>query len=409
MRILFVAMPNSIHTCRWVNQLADQGWDVHLYPSTDGGIHPDLKNLTVHQLIYRRPHGLSKTVKVRGLRWPSERYELVGRMAMNSMVRMVLRVRSEDQPVHFLARTIRRIKPDIVHSLEIQHAGYMTYDARALLAGGLPTWIATNWGSDIFLFGRLPEHIARIRQVLAACDYYSCECERDVAMAREMGLRGDVLPVLPSTGGFDLVRGAELRQPGPPSARRLILLKGYQNWAGRALVGLRAMALAADALRGRYRLGVYLANNDVRIAAELLAQSAGIAVEQIGRCSHDEMLRLFGQARVHIGLGISDAISTTLLEAMVMGALPIQSCTACADEWIVDGESGLIVPPEDPEPIAAAIRRAVSDDALVDRAAEMNAQVARERLDQEIIRPQVVAMYERIAAGVEEKRKPSPA
>ena len=64
---------------------------------------------------------------------------------------------------------------------------------------------------------------------------------------------------------------------------------------------------------------------------------------------------------------------------------------------------GLIVPPEDPEPVAAAIRRALSDDALVDRAAELNARVARERLDELVIRPQVIAMYEKVAG--QEHRK----
>ena len=86
-----------------------------------------------------------------------------------------------------------------------------------------------------------------------------------------------------------------------------------------------------------------------------------------------------------------------------MGAFPIQSCTACADEWIVQGENGFIVPPEDPHVIADAIRRAVSDDALVDHAAEVNSRVARERLDENLIRPQVIAMYEKI---LEKHRRP---
>ena len=88
-----------------------------------------------------------------------------------------------------------------------------------------------------------------------------------------------------------------------------------------------------------------------------------------------------------------------------MGAFPIQSCTACADEWIVDREMGLIVPPEDPEPVAAAIRRALSDDVLVDRASELNAELAQERLDQRVIRPKVIAMYEGVA--IESKERPS--
>ena len=57
------------------------------------------------------------------------------------------------------------------------------------------------------------------------------------------------------------------------------------------------------------------------------------------------MLRLHGRARVSIAISIGDGISTALLEAMAMGSFPIQTCTACADEWIIDGKSGFIVQP----------------------------------------------------------------
>ena len=82
-----------------------------------------------------------------------------------------------------------------------------------------------------------------------------------------------------------------------------------------------------------------------------------------------------------------------------MGAFPIQSGTACANEWIEHGKSGLIVPPEDPHDIAQAIRRALADDALVDSAAELNANTARLRLEQGMIKSQVVKMYQEILAG----------
>ena len=39
----------------------------------------------------------------------------------------------------------------------------------------------------------------------------------------------------------------------------------------------------------------------------------------------------------------------------IMQANQVQSCTACADGWIVDKETGIIVQPEDPELIVAAI------------------------------------------------------
>jgi glycosyltransferase involved in cell wall biosynthesis len=292
---------------------------------------------------------------------------------------------------------IRLLKPDIVQSLEIQHAGYFTMTVRKYFSSDFPKWIVTNWGSDIYLFGRFPEHAARIKSILETCDYYSAECHRDVELARKMGFKGVALTVFPNAGGFDLGQILELRADGRPSERRIILLKGYQHWAGRALVGIRALTRCADALNG-YTLAIYAATPDVEISAKLFSQDTNIPVEFIPPCSHEEMLRWYGRARIYIGLSISDAISTSLLEAIVMGAFPIQSNTACVDEWLVHDKSGFTVPPEDPDVIAEFIRRAVTDDALVDTASEINAVVARDRLNASKIKPQVVEMYRKILA-----------
>jgi glycosyltransferase involved in cell wall biosynthesis len=108
---------------------------------------------------------------------------------------------------------------------------------------------------------------------------------------------------------------------------------------------------------------------------------------------------------VSIQLSISDGIPQSTLEAMVMGSFPIQSNTSCLDELLQDGESGMLVHPEDPEAVAAALWRAVTDDELVDCAAEINARIAAEHLDQSVVRPQVVQMYERIAAQARSKQK----
>ena len=41
-------MPNSIHTARWISQLRDCGWDLHLYPGYFAQLHPEIKNVTYH-------------------------------------------------------------------------------------------------------------------------------------------------------------------------------------------------------------------------------------------------------------------------------------------------------------------------------------------------------------------------
>ncbi len=40
---------------------------------------------------------------------------------------------------------IRILRPDIIHSLELQNAGYLVLQAKARLGKSFPTWIATNW------------------------------------------------------------------------------------------------------------------------------------------------------------------------------------------------------------------------------------------------------------------------
>ena len=386
MRILIVADSKSIHTARWISQICDQTLDIHLFPSKDHGkAHENLKNTTVYHSFYCKGHVKNASVILRG--FPVLHAEWVNRGIR------YLKKFNPDYRIKRLKSIIQKIRPDIIHSLAIQDAGYLTLEAKKNFNGCFPPWIVTNWGSDIYLFGRLAEHEPKIMEVLRACDYYSCECQRDIKLAHEYGYNGRVFPVFPNTGGFDLESVSKLRQPGMISNRRMIMLKGYQSWAGRALVGLRALERCADLLKG-YEVVIYSFVPEVLISAEIFQQSTGIKVRIIPiNTPHRDILKLHGQSRISIGLSISDAISTSCLEAMVMGSFPIQSWTSCADEWINDGKTGILVPPEDPEIVEQAIRRALADDDLVNHAAEINYRMAEEKLDRDILKPMAIDMY----------------
>jgi len=389
MKILFIGMPNSIHTARWISQLTAEGWGIYLFPSLSAEVHPSFHNINVFSPSLT--HSIKRSRNVRCIRW-------TGAFAfMDKMLAVLLRKPSKLFWKWALILVIRLLKPDLVQSLEIQHAGYFTLTVNEHFSNNFPKWVVTNWGSDIYLFGRFPEHSEKIKAILRKCDYYSAECQRDVDLVRKMGFSGKTLPVFPNAGGFNLEHVTSLRQSGNTSTRRVILLKGYQHWAGRALVGVRALAMCADALH-EYTVAIYAATPDVEISAKLFSQDTGIPVEFIPPCSHEEMLGWYGRSRVYIGLSISDAISTSMLEAIVMGAFPVQSNTACANEWVRHGVGGFIVPAEDPDIISAAIREAVLNDFLVDNADEINKELARERLDEAIIKPQVIAMYKEILA-----------
>ena len=387
-------MSHSIHTARWIGQLSGQGWELHLFPSLDfGATHPELTGVTVHHSVYgRHRNSVRQGVQYRGL--------YVGSHPVAYLARRVLGHFLPAYRAWQLKRVIAKIKPDLIHSLEIQSAGYLVHTVSAGWKGKFPDWWVTNWGSDIYLFGRLPEHKERIRSVLEACTFYSCECNRDVMLARKFGFTGEAMPVQPNAGGFDLDRLQSVRSATPPSQRKLIMLKGYQNWAGRALVGLRALERCAELLAG-YTIAIHAAEPDVVLAARLFAEKTGIPVRILDKgSSHQQILQVHAEARVSIALGIGDAISTSLLEAMVMGSFPIQSCTACADEWIDSGVNGLIVPPEDPELVEAAIRHAMTDNGMVDAAGSRNWSIARDRLEAAKLNAEAVAAYRLIAGRI---------
>jgi len=99
-----------------------------------------------------------------------------------------------------------------------------------------------------------------------------------------------------------------------------------------------------------------------------------------------------------IGVNATDGVPNAMLEAMTMGALPVQSDTESTAEWITHGANGLLVEPGNPEQIAEAIRRGLQDDKLVEEAAELNRQQLLRRLDTSVVKPQVIEMYRRIAA-----------
>jgi hypothetical protein len=247
---------------------------------------------------------------------------------------------------------VRWVKPDLVHALETQRSGYLCADTKALAPASFPPLMLTSWGNDLYLYGRLAEHVPKIQDTLVACDYFTADCCRDITLARKThGFDGTTFPALPVAGGFDIDAVHRLRSAVPPSQRRQIVLKGYQHSAGRALDGLRAIEL-----------------------------------------------QMHSRARVSMGISISDGLPLAALEAALMGSMPIQSNTSCLGEHLLDGVNALMVPPEDPERIAAALRVALTDDDLVDRAATLNATYIEEHFNFDRVRSATIEMYDRVDA-----------
>jgi glycosyltransferase involved in cell wall biosynthesis len=212
------------------------------------------------------------------------------------------------------------------------------------------------------------------------------ECDRDVEIARSLGFKGEVFPPFPVTGGYEIVERFGDDAKTTTSARRVILVKGHTRFVGRGTQALAALSALAELLK-EYEIVVYSADSKAKRFARKIRKQFKVKVSLYGRgeLAHQELLEIFELSRIYVGISLSDGISVSLQEAMVCGAFPIQTNTSCADEWIVNGKSGFIVSPDDHAGLVKAISIALQDDTLVDNAAQINYEVARNRLDRSII------------------------
>jgi glycosyltransferase involved in cell wall biosynthesis len=368
-------MVDSIHVARWIAQFDPTEVKFILFPSgPNRRVHPKILDLIATSKAHDNqieivPFGGKFSLPL----WALDRF-------FSDRFRGLL-----------LRSLLKKASPDYIHALEFQHAGYVTL--RALEDQSIKTpLIVTNYGSDIYWFQRFPAHKKKIKALLARANLYSAECQRDYLLARELGFIGSELPLGPNAGGIKTDE-TSLRLE-IPSRRKTIAIKGYHGWVGRALIALEAVEMLKDELRG-FKIVIYSANCKVARKASQLRRKSGlnIFVHKKGSLSHQEVLDIFSKARIYIGLSMSDGISTSLLEAMSMGAFPIQTSTSCADEWIVDDRSGILIRDISHKSVTAAFLKALKDDGLVDGALAPNQTRIRSKADPAGLKASAMTFY----------------
>lgn len=383
-KILIIGMADSVHLANWLHNMSTLAVEVTLVSSSPHrSIHPRLidllgsssdRRMVVTMPTWSRRFGL--------LFW------LVDRFVDDRLRGLLVR------------NLIQKLEPELVHVVEFQHAGYVLLRAlEKSLISKRPVVMASNYGSDIYWFQRYARHKKKISALLSVADYYTSECERDIWLAAELGFEG-TSNLIPNTGGIseDLMNGEV--KPFAASERKLILLKGYQNKFGQALQGVYSFFRIRRILKG-FEVVSVSTNFITALALILLRLTSGVAVSfhLKGKLTNGEVLSLMSRSRAYLGLSKSDGISTSLLEAMAMGAFPIQAGTACASEWIQDGVSGAIVSLGDGDSLDAWLERAISDDVLVDTAQAINKSTISAKYTRRIMASQVERLYINVLRG----------
>jgi glycosyltransferase involved in cell wall biosynthesis len=358
-KILIIGMSESPHLHTWIEGIADSGIasDVWLFPS---------------DFPVRR-------YKNSGIKVREFPYFIFG-IVTNLSFRILDVLTDRLWRSYFLYREIKRIKPTHLHFHETQHGAYL-YNSIA----GHPKnrfvgkVILSTWGSDLIVYGRSKSHSLRVRQTLSWVQLLTSERVADFEIAIDNGFQGKFLaPIFITVGSKRL--DPNLKQA---SERNLVLIKGYQDNHGRALNALKCIELLSSQMDlSPFKFLVFSASESVILQSELLANK--IDIEVLPRIPKLELLEYFKEARIYLGLSISDGLSTSMVEAMSCGAFPIQSQNSSAPEFLTHGVTGGVVDPWNIEEITNMLKIALTRDELVNQAALVNRRVITDKYNWEV-------------------------
>jgi len=92
----------------------------------------------------------------------------------------------------------------------------------------------------------------------------------------------------------------------------------------------------------------------------------------------------------------TESFPLTILEAMLSGLPVVATSVGSVAEAVLDGETGLLVPPDDPAALAAALRRLLGDPALRAAMGRRGQEVARERFTVDRMVERYEQLYEEV-------------
>jgi len=168
--------------------------------------------------------------------------------------------------------------------------------------------------------------------------------------------------------------------PGVPPTARLIVSTARVEHQKQPLAAVAAFARLADELPDTHL--VFVGRGPLEAATRAAAHEAGLGarVHLVGHQTNIPDWLAASSAWLLPTIG--EAFSIGLIEALAAGCVVVSTRCPGNDEVLVDGENALTVPVGDVDATAAALRRALADDALRARlAAGARATAARYTLD----------------------------
>jgi glycosyltransferase involved in cell wall biosynthesis len=106
---------------------------------------------------------------------------------------------------------------------------------------------------------------------------------------------------------------------------------------------------------------VILGEGELRPALERQVKELGIEKRVRMPGFREDVLQLVKSADLFVMSSVTEGLGSAVLDAMAMGLAVVGTRAGGIPEAVVHGETGLLVPPGEPGPLAAAIARLLDD------------------------------------------------
>lgn len=295
-------------------------------------------------------------------------------------------------------RVMRAEKPDMVHSMT----------PKAGLICMLSAWLA-RVPRRVHTFTGLvwPTSSGLKRRVLMATDWLTCACATHVIPEGE-GVKSDLLnhhithkPI--KILGYGNVRGIDMERYQPDAGKLSDGSKGFTFvFVGRIVrdKGINELVAAFDRLHRQYSatrlviVGPSEDDLDPVMPQTMERINRGEGIEAVGRQSN--VLPFYNEADALVFPSYREGFPNVVIEAGAMGLPSIVTDINGSREIIIDGQNGVIVPPQDEEALYQAMKSFVEQPDQV-RAMAANARpLIASRFEQGYVRKCLYDFYHEI-------------
>jgi glycosyltransferase involved in cell wall biosynthesis len=379
MKVAFLADARSPIAVNWVRWFVENKHEVHWISSRPAT--PPLAGLASFRSLSIFPELPSGVRVSRGNR-------LLHPVA--TVIRHWLTPLRIDPRAKELGRLMEEIRPDLLHAMRIPQEAMVAARMRNLGGeGGRVPLMVSVWGDDFTYHANSSPLMAGLtRETMRSTDALHSDCRRDIKLAFQWGLRIDTKTIVePGNGGIRLdafFQGSSGSQligefSLPKDALFILNPRGIRNVA-RTDTFFKAIPFVCKAIPNAHFLALRMSGNgeaDEWVRKLNLREN----ITLLPALAPEKMPELFRLSPVMLSLTVHDGIPNVLLEAMACGSFPICGDLESIREWIEDGTNGLLVPPGDPQAVAAAIIRAATDANLRKAAAARNKQIISDRAE----------------------------